>query len=57
MGDPTWAGGDGEPPKNLNLGEEGFVHVKDGDQDKIVGTLKDKVSLTSTPIIPFVWNE
>ena len=44
VNDPTAAGGAGQPPENLNLGNEGYVKVKAGDNDKILGELDGKVS-------------
>ncbi|CAD6584587.1 MAG: hypothetical protein TREMPRED_003869 [Tremellales sp. Tagirdzhanova-0007] len=39
VGDPTVAGGAGDPPRKLHLGEEGQANVIDGDEDHIVGDL------------------
>ena len=45
MGDPTVAGGAGDPPRKLHLGEEGQANVIDGDEDHIVGDLSGNVRL------------
>ncbi|KAK1921404.1 hypothetical protein DB88DRAFT_500649 [Papiliotrema laurentii] len=50
VGDPTAAGGAGQPPQGLNLGNEGHVTVKNGDADKIVGELKGHVRCWSLPL-------
>ena len=44
IGDPTAAGGNGEPPQHFKLGSDGVVNVKNGDNDRVLGELKGKVS-------------
>lgn len=45
VNDPTFAHGDGPPPKHLTIGQEGKADVKDGGNDQIVAELNGKVSL------------
>ena len=43
VNDPTFAHGDGPPPKHLTIGQEGKADVKDGGNDQIVAELNGKV--------------
>jgi hypothetical protein len=44
VNDPTFAHGDGPPPKHLSLGGEGKADVQDGGNDQIIAELNGKVS-------------
>jgi hypothetical protein len=44
VNDPTFAHGDGPPPKHVTIGQEGKADVQDGGNDQIIAELNGKVS-------------
>lgn len=47
VNDPTFASGDGAPPKHLSIGAEGKANVEDGGNDQIIAELNGRVLIAA----------
>jgi hypothetical protein len=49
VNDPTFASGDGQPPKHMTIGKEGKADVSDGGNDQIIAELNGRVCHSCSP--------